>query len=689
MFLGVIWWLVREIILHKRKADSGADEGKTDPHLVVPSSLDIMFEGMLDAVCFIIGCGLLILAASAFLQKFGTGTNPGDVLLLCYPLLFGPFALLRIFLCFNRRLLYHNLFLKGVLIDFSAAASRRDPLLLYTYFGFAMVVGVLLFDALQNVQDGNVGWKTMAMQTVIFTSPLYYMVSSLLNSLRVEQEAINRMCMQKLEKGSETESVEPSSEHKLTPISEGIFCSAARERQDLDACIQLAKVQETAERLKSATSLASLGSGDDDDAAEESTHFKLMDMFWVPRLVSGKSETVSTLLVVSMPVVTLVAMLFSLASLAWLIKHRTDVPEIVGLVTDVPGLSPSFNFEIVDYTLFVPKRHGVITLAARSELERTHKMNASTFDGNLRLGEPVNTTSTMLTHNVPLHRKNSSYPTVIEIVASTLSKVLSSEQAEIAFQEFHAGLPVASADEKDFALIYRPNSNHSGKEWFKYDKSHRFWAWSKPSCSADCELKRSCYGYKEVRCYFIIGPGLPAISCLDLHRKKSGKVSRIQIAAKICSARDTGNCAPSTSANQVVTASLDDQVIYKNSGVVQKREFRERTTITIQPSAILGSSFYPDKTYEVNLLRGTPQVTKLLLTPGKIQENFATGRNTGSSDCRFCFRITQLLNSEKKSHANSRFVINRNFFGEPKLELMCHSFDALLIRDSFLDSLGK
>lgn len=38
-------------------------------------------------------------------------------------------------------------------------------------------------------------------------------------------------------------------------------------------------------------------------------------------------------------------------------------------------------------------------------------------------------------------------------------------QAEIAFQEFHAGLPVAQADEKDFELIYQPNSNLSGKAW--------------------------------------------------------------------------------------------------------------------------------------------------------------------------------------------------------------------------------
>ena len=47
---------------------------------------------MLDAVCFIIGCMLLLLAASTFLQKFGTGQNPADILLLCYPPHFWPFC---------------------------------------------------------------------------------------------------------------------------------------------------------------------------------------------------------------------------------------------------------------------------------------------------------------------------------------------------------------------------------------------------------------------------------------------------------------------------------------------------------------------------------------------------------------------------------------------------------------------
>lgn len=88
----------------------------------------------------------------------------------------------------------------------------------------------------------------------------------------------------------------------------------------------MAKVEETANRLGSATSLSAANDDTNDDKQVESDYFKLMDMFWVPRLVSGRSKWVSILLVVSMPIMTLLAMLLGLASSAWLIKHRYDVP---------------------------------------------------------------------------------------------------------------------------------------------------------------------------------------------------------------------------------------------------------------------------------------------------------------------------------------------------------------------------
>lgn len=68
-------------------------------------------------------------------------------------------------------------------------------------------------------------------------------------------------------------------------------------------------------------------------------------------------------------------------------------PEIVELVTDVPGLTPDFHFEVMDYALMVPRALGTTTLGASYELERTHYMNMSVLDGDVQQGENITSTS--------------------------------------------------------------------------------------------------------------------------------------------------------------------------------------------------------------------------------------------------------------------------------------------------------
>ena len=277
---------------HRSSARAGS-------HVAVAQAIDIMMEGMLDAICFVLGCMLLLLAASTFLKKFGSNDNPTDAIILTYPLLFGPPALLRIFLCICRRLLYHALFKHGVIIDFSKGVSQHDFLLSWSYLGFVVAVGILIFDAYIRVHEGQVTAKAMTINVIVFTSPLYYMISSLLNSLRVEQEAIKRTCLQQLEKtkGPDApEEVSPSAKHKLCPLAEGSICRAARGRKDLNLSIKLAK--------------------EAPDRHDSDERFGLRDMFWVPRLVSGtgRSTCGALLLVTSMPVVAFLTMLLALVS---------------------------------------------------------------------------------------------------------------------------------------------------------------------------------------------------------------------------------------------------------------------------------------------------------------------------------------------------------------------------------------
>ncbi|CAE7484239.1 tauD, partial [Symbiodinium pilosum] len=61
-----------------------------DDKLHIPTSSEIMWEGLLDALCFIFGCVLWLLACSQFLHKYGSESREVDTIILCFPVIFGP-----------------------------------------------------------------------------------------------------------------------------------------------------------------------------------------------------------------------------------------------------------------------------------------------------------------------------------------------------------------------------------------------------------------------------------------------------------------------------------------------------------------------------------------------------------------------------------------------------------------------
>lgn len=677
-------WLLEELFLFCRKLNHGAEFAKLDPHLVVPSSLDIMLEGMLDAICFVVGCMLLLLAASTFLHKFGTANNPADSLLLCYPLLFGPAALIRIFLCNSRRLLYHSLFEQGVILDFNNTKTSRDLLLVYTYMGFAVAVGVLLFDSAQSAQEGSMSWKAMAINTVIFTSPLYYMVSSLLNSLRLELEAINCMCLQRLDTSEldhsahdRVDRLPPSPQltqlTQLTPIAEGHFCRTARKESRSREIKDVIRISiDIAKKTRSSHHSVSQPDADMD-------YFRLTDMFWVPRLVSGKSKS-AILLVTSMPILALLAMLLGLVSLAWLIKHRTDAPEIEVLRADVPGLTPNFDYEITDYTLAYPRTQSGVTFSVYAGTDRTGFINASVMDGSTPVGDPQVSTSGSLTYHVQLTGQKF-YPTVVEFKAGTHSQVrnyritaiqseviirsvflhgittsgskyrrcirwkeivhgaisipetLTDMQMDFALQEFHWGLPFNESLDGHFVPVFkRPEDVLNVRQ-------------QAVGCGTWCRLHPECWGLKEADngCYFVIGPSPSSTSCEDLHAAKASEPPHLGVSVSVCSIDDPGHCAPTTLSGHVVSANIN--------GLTTLASTENR--LLVQTSLDLGAATYVGEKYEVRLHRGLLPLREVFQSWG------GTGRmnKTVLSDGTYYFRSSLTLRKRLKGGQKSSAII--------------------------------
>jgi len=631
---SAVYWLLRELYLLFCLPALDMHAVDVDEHLVIPEAIDIMLEGMLDAICFVLGCMLLLLAASTFLKKFGSNDNPTDAIILTYPLLFGPPALLRIFLCICRRLLYHALFKHGVIIDFSKGVSQHDFLLSWSYLGFVVAVGILIFDAYIRVHEGQVTAKAMTINVIVFTSPLYYMISSLLNSLRVEQEAIKRTCLQKLGKtyGPDApEEVSPSAKHKLCPLAEGSICRAARERKDLHLSIKLAKEAE--------------------DRHDSDERFGLRDMFWVPRLVSGtgRSTCGALLLVISMPAVAFLTMLLALVSMAWFIKHRTDIPEMGSIVADVPGLHPSFTPEVQNYAFFILNTYSGFTLTSEADPERTTFLKNAVFDGSTEITDAsAESTSGVLIHTVPLRRVNATYPTTVYLTAGTFSQVqtyritvihvkptfrtlmlrgivdngneytecipgknvghsiltipdnLVSLRVEAAFDQFYFGIPFTDARPNQITTIFMSNRDDYGSV-------------GKWRCDGWCQRQLQCLGFQDSRegCYFAMAP-TGALRCGNNNAEPGSQslVETLNLTAQICS----------TVANDLVcipSINTETGLVHADISQLVLADDVESPAVMIKATMISASTLHNFLQQKVYFQLDTPKVRLLVKTDSR------------------------------------------------------------------------
>ncbi|CAJ1409841.1 unnamed protein product [Effrenium voratum] len=591
--VGVFFWLGREIWL--LKSQPPAPEGPTE--LIIPSDLQIMKEGVKDVLHFTAGSVLLLFAATSFLQKFGRG-QAMDNLLLASPLLLGPAGTCRIFLCNSRRLLFHALLRHHVVLDFQR--QSLEPLLLWLYGSFGMVVAVLLLSSWQCVRKNLISALGMLVGLIVFSSPLQYMLFSLRNSLSLEKEVFNQTCLKKLCEASDIE--------KLQPLTEGCFLAAAAAQKEPRSKKSLASDIEAAKALV---------------PAEHARTLQLSDMVWIPRLVSPKP-----FLVTSMPLLGFLTLCLALANIACYTDQQIEVPELTSLAADVPGLFPAFTPEVRDYTFMVSEGQKSITLTVAANPDKTSHISAMIMNGALREMQKESSLSGVLSYYVPLRRLNATYPTIIEFSVGTLSEVLeyritvletepvlrslvlrgnsytrcipqSRLEETVAFPELaqadlHAELsvmrwwyglpqeaPPASSMtvSREFVTVFRTQEE---------------------DCSAWCKPQAFCYGTRPGAggCFFVFGPEVShKFNCWQLQASEvpdlnDGK----QLAASACNELRECQREVKTEGGKLV---IDISRLVSNKKIANKKlEF----TFDLQS----GVTVYTAKSHELALHCGTP-----------------------------------------------------------------------------------
>ncbi|CAJ1409846.1 unnamed protein product [Effrenium voratum] len=578
--VGVFFWLGREIWL--LRSQPPAPQGPSE--LIIPSDLQIMKQGVRDVLHFTAGCVLLLFAAMTFLQKFGRG-QAMDNLLLASPLLLGPAGTCRIFLCNSRRLLFHALLRHHVVLDFHR--QGLEPLLLWLYGGFGMVVAVLLLSSWQCVRQNLISPLGMMVGLIVFSSPLQYMLFSLRNSLSLEKEVLDQTCLKKLCEASELA--------KLQRLAVGCFLAAARKEPRSEKPL--------ASDIEAAKALV---------PAEHTRALQLSDMLWIPRLVSPKP-----FLVTSMPLLVFLTLFLALANIACYTDHQIEVPELTSLSADVPGLHPPFTPEVREYTFMVCEGQKSITLAAAANPDKTSHISALIISGALRETQKETSVSGTLSYYVPLRRLNATYPTIIALSVGTLSEVLEYRitvmetepvlrslvlrgdnyerqahlRAELAVMRWLYGLPQEApaassmSVSREFVTVFRTQEEE---------------------CSAWCKPQPFCYGFRPGAggCFFVFGPKVSddvnscwQLQALEAPTVKDGK----QVAASACN--ELRECQREVES--------EGRLVFDISRLVSNKKLsHEKLAFTVELRS--GASVFSANSHELSLHRGTPWVKDLL-----------------------------------------------------------------------------
>ena len=375
---GALLWLGLELFMSS-SPEKELERTEPDSKLHIPTAFDIMWEGLLDASCFIFGCVLWLLACSQFLHKYGSESREVDTIILCFPVIFGPAALLRIFFSMMRRQLYYALFRRGILLKLNQTSLFHDFLLMWSGAGIVLAVSAVLRGLFLAVKTGQISsMDVVVTQLLVFISPLYTMVSALLYSLDTESACIRRKCTLELEDLGENLTV--STDHKAGRWEKDSCCGLKFQGAIIHSQVAILTEPQfcsAASSVISATDLATLNASGALDAGGDDLRLSMWDMRWASRLISQTCLEHRLSLVLLMPVLAVCILTLNLTSTVLCIKHRSDMPQLSSLESTIGELVPPLSPELREHTLYVDIMRRALSIEAGMDPTQTSSLDVS------------------------------------------------------------------------------------------------------------------------------------------------------------------------------------------------------------------------------------------------------------------------------------------------------------------------
>lgn len=319
-----------------------SEEQVSDPNLRLPSSMDILLQGAIDVLFFVLGCALFVVEGERFFRRQDrTGEDPdlsGFVFVLVFPLLFGSVAVMRIFLATARCQLYYAALRDGILLKFKHKPSYFEPALLWVWLGVAICIG----KAFQIMLMGSLHFGQGLKALLVMMSPLYYMTSSILDILHTEFAVCNQHCTVALQVVSDAEPIQIGA--NMVCMSDGAFCSVARQRADISR-------------------QRSIEEGDD----SASDGFRVLDLAWLGRLLGRRATGAKKLLLLLFdPLQALTFLCLAVLTCYMGLRILLHQPMLADLQVIGGSLSSPFARHVNDYNILVDRMQSMISVSAQA-----------------------------------------------------------------------------------------------------------------------------------------------------------------------------------------------------------------------------------------------------------------------------------------------------------------------------------
>ncbi|CAE7407578.1 unnamed protein product [Symbiodinium natans] len=322
-----------------------SEQDVSDPNLRLPSSMDVLLQGGIDVLFFVLGCALFVFEGERFFRNqyeadgaSRAGHDPdlsGFLFVLVFPLLFGSVAVMRIFLATARCQLYYAALRDGILLKFQHKTSYFEPMLLWVYLGLAICIGKALQIMLMGRYSSD-GLKAL----LVLMSPLYYMTSSIFDILYTEFAVCNQHCTVALKVISE-EPIQIGSD--MVCMSDSTFCGLARRREKI-----------TRESRHSAEGEASDG-------------FWALDLAWLGRLLGQRASGAKKLLLLLFDPMQALTFLCLALLTCWVgLKILLHEPRLTNLQVIGGAISSPFAGHVRDYNILVDRVQTMVSVSAQA-----------------------------------------------------------------------------------------------------------------------------------------------------------------------------------------------------------------------------------------------------------------------------------------------------------------------------------